>query len=1424
MKYKPLFWAFLLLPLSANAQIFNMNGAPIASCSGTFFDSGGSAGNYSNNQNLTTTICPDGTGASHVLLHFDSVLLSPGDQLCIYDGSTVLAPLLLCFGAPPPGQPVEVQASAANTGGCLTLTFISDAAGTEAGWSAGISCAPPCVIPAPMNVQLISMGNGSMTWSWSPVIGSSGFEVSVNGGPFLPANGGLSHTVSGLVPGNLVVLEIRPVAVNPGCSVESITVNHTYVNCIINTTLSTISPASCAGTATGTVVITTTGAIGPVQYFTDTIPTPFPNGNFTNFFPAGMHQVIALDSAGCRDTVTFTIQEPPPIDIAVTVTDANCFGDNSGEIQAMASGGTGTFTYAWQGCQGGPIMNGSTAIDLFAGCYAVTVTDGNGCTKVAQDTIGEPEMFIFSSTQDSVSCFGGKDGMATVFVSGAMPPYTFKWSNGDTSQTADNLMAAFHSVTITDAAGCQAVTLVQVLQPPQLFIDSISTVPISCFGSTNGSATVFAHGGVQPFNYLWSNMQTGPTASGLGPGIYSVTLTDNSGCTATGNTQLSNPAELILQVTLVKPETCAGACNGEIQLSVSSGQPPYSISWNAPSIPPDTSNPKDLCAGNYQVTVTDAKGCTKTTSATVLAASQINISLTPTPPLCTGDLNGRITAEGTGGTAPYQYSWNTGATGDIIQNLGCGIYTVTVTDALGCTSVATDTLPCPVLLQLDSIQVKPVRCFGEANGLARVFVQGGTGSLTYLWSDPNQQFAPAAQDLPPGTYTVTVTDVKGCSITASATVTEPPLLTASQMSTSVSCFNSANGSITLTINGGVQPYSILWNTMDSVPQLTGLSAGTYSVTITDANNCTLQPPPVQITEPTSPVTVTAMQTNRACFDDNNGAALATASGSNGSPFTFLWSNGATGPAPNNFLSGTYTVTATDPAGCTGTQTVTISQWDSIFTNIAFVLPTCNGFNDGQAAVNLVGGGAGNGVLDNYSFQWSVPGVGDTIYLDDLPGNQNYQLTVTDNAGCSATFSFFLGDQQPIVPNLGADSLTCFGTSDGSVTVINTQSVRPISGYQWSNGGTGLSIGNLSPGTYTVVATDTQGCTGSASATVFSPLPLVLELDVQGLVCNDDSNAVIQAVTTGGTTPYSFFWNIGSANSQIANLGPGTYTVLVTDFNGCTVLDSVQLSQPNPPQIEIETMSPVCFGNLDGLARLTVTGGASPYRYSLNGQAFSGSSIFLGLGAGTYTAAVLDALGCTTSVQFTLDQPPPVMVDLGPDLVITLGDSILIQPSVTDATGMPVYSWQSTLVDSFYCAVLPDCEAIWVSPVYSNTYMVTVTDENGCQNESSVLVEVEKPRGVYVPSGFSPNGDGNNDLLMVHGKSRQIRSVKVFRVFDRWGELVYEDLDFNVNDQQRGWDGNFRGDPCQTGVYVWYAEVEYLDGFEQSIRGNTTLIR
>ncbi len=1404
------------------AQVFNMNGAPIFSCSGTFFDAGGSAGDYPNNQNLHTTLCPDGVGNTQIALHFDSLVLGVGDTLCLLEGSTVLAPLIACYGGPVSVGSFTVKAAPANTSGCLTVTFSSDAQGTAAGWSASLQCVP-CVLPAPTNVQVVRMRNGNMHWRWDDVLGSTGFEVSVNGSAWFPASEPLGHVVGGLLPGDVVVLEIRPVSPNPNCSIQTISVNKTYVECTLALTLASVSDARCTATATGSALVVANGAIGPAQFFVVGHPTPFLDGNFTHFFAAGDYAVAVYDSVGCRDTVVFRIEEPPPLVVQTAMTAARCFADNSGVASASASGGTGAYAFRWQRCQGGPILNGTVVPDLFAGCYAVTVQDANGCTAVAQDTIAEPPPFAFSASQDSVRCHGEANGRATLSASGATPPYTFLWSNGDVGTTADSLKAGFHSVTVTDAIGCKAVTLVQVLQPPLLRFDSLQAVGVTCFGDSNGVASAIASGGNPPLTYLWSNQQTGASLTGLSAGTYTVVVTDRKGCTAAGTITVSTPPPLAVQKD-VQAERCVGQCDGTAVLTLSGGTAPLFLTWTTPGLPPGQTSVANLCPGTYRFVVSDVRNCSTIDSFIVAAAVPLLLTFNLQPPRCAGGFDGAIEVLAQGGAPPHQYEWGNGRTDNPLTGLACGTYSVTVSDARGCTQRSTATLSCPVPLIIDSIRTTPTSCFGGANGSARVFARGGTGALAFLWSDFNQQIAALALNLTAGEYAVTVSDANGCTLTATAVVAQPPPIQAALFSKPVTCFGGSDGEAWAVVSGGVPPYTYLWNTQKTDSLLTQLAAGLYALTITDANGCTVSPQPVMIAQSMAPLQVAVSATQRACYNGGGGAATAEATDGNGPPYTYAWSHQAFGPQVADLSVGTYTVTAADALGCTAVQTVQIDRWDSIVVSIALITPTCPNDRNGQASINRLEGGAGNGIRENYRLQWNIPGAGDTIYLNGLSSGQTLVLTVTDNAGCTAVFERRMDSLPPILPILQVDSISCAGLNNGAVRVVGVQSVRPIAGYRWSNSLISQSIIQLPPGTYTVTVTDVQGCTGTAYATLVEPTPLSATLQTEAIRCVGDRNGWVRALPSGGTPPYSFAWNTGAALSFLENLSEGTYTVTITDRNGCSSVFSADLLPPDPLTLEVQTTAPLCFGFANGRATLFAQGGLLPLRFRLNGGAFSGSPVFVGLKAGAYTAAVLDGRGCLTETSFVIDQPPPIELSITADTALVFGDSLLLQADAFNAVGGATFVWQSALADSVRCTDPPECSAVWATPPYSNVYTAIATDANGCTGSAKVRVHIEKPRGVHVPTAFSPNGDGANDRLVVHGKSRQIARIRLFRVYDRWGELVFEVRDFAPNDEAFGWDGLFQGQPAQTGVYTWYVELEYRDGYEERLQGNTTLVR
>jgi gliding motility-associated-like protein len=283
-----------------------------------------------------------------------------------------------------------------------------------------------------------------------------------------------------------------------------------------------------------------------------------------------------------------------------------------------------------------------------------------------------------------------------------------------------------------------------------------------------------------------------------------------------------------------------------------------------------------------------------------------------------------------------------------------------------------------------------------------------------------------------------------------------------------------------------------------------------------------------------------------------------------------------------------------------------------------------------------------------------------------------------------------------------------------------------------------------------------------------------------------------------------------------------YQLSLSDQNGCSFSDSVEIIQPESPLGGSTTKIDIgCYGDGGGEIWISGMGGTSPYRFALDAAAWNGSPKQIGLQAGIYIPRIQDKNGCEVDLSpVEILQRPPVQVDLGAAITINYGESAQLMAEVSGALEPVQYFWNAA--DSLWLSCL-DCPDPFVDDLeFGRWFELTIVDSLGCTATSRVLVNVEKTRKVFVPSGFSPNGDGANDLLLAHGQSTT--RVLDFQVYDRWGELVYEGGGFQLNDSNVGWDGTFRGQTASSGVYVWVLQVEYQDGVQETFRGSTTLIR
>ncbi|HNE28207.1 MAG TPA: gliding motility-associated C-terminal domain-containing protein, partial [Saprospiraceae bacterium] len=337
-------------------------------------------------------------------------------------------------------------------------------------------------------------------------------------------------------------------------------------------------------------------------------------------------------------------------------------------------------------------------------------------------------------------------------------------------------------------------------------------------------------------------------------------------------------------------------------------------------------------------------------------------------------------------------------------------------------------------------------------------------------------------------------------------------------------------------------------------------------------------------------------------------------------------------------------------------------------------------------------------------------------------------------------------------------------------------------------------------------------------------PPVLEVSftAQAVKCFGENTGAAASQVNGGVSPYTYLWENGQQTANASQLSAGFAQLLLTDKNGCQLLDSVEIKQPDSLLGgTTDKRDVICFGEQDGRIYIHGAGGTPPYRFALDNKPWNGSSTQIALKAGIYVPHILDANGCTAELPAVeIEQRDPVDLDLGPDITINLGQTTQLFAQIANAYGPVIYAWSPE--DSTWLSCL-DCPDPLVDTLYyANSFTLHVVDSLGCEAEDRITVLVEKPRRIFVPTGFTPNGDNENDFLFVHGQKSA--RVLTFRVYDRWGEMLYEATDFPVNDYSTGWDGNFRGNPVDPGVYIWTLEVEYLDKTREVFKGSTNLLR
>ena len=600
---------------------------------------------------------------------------------------------------------------------------------------------------------------------------------------------------------------------------------------------------------------------------------------------------------------------------------------------------------------------------------------------------------------DPISCNGETDATLRGTFSGGVAPYTVAYylygtevNSGTTStevNSVSNIPPGEYTVEATDATGATVTTSIEITEPDPLRVSDDGKVDIRCFGETTGSITVSGEGGTAPYSYLWSTGETTPTISGLDKGIYGITITDANGCTDARNFRIKGPiSELGITDISGQNLTCADSPTGSATVVAKGGTGAYTYAWSNGG---NTATVSNLAAGTYGVTVTDANGCTDvaqielTSPPALVATTAIDEAIT-----CDGNPSGAVSASGSAGTAPYTYAWSNGANTSAIDNLTAGTYTVTVTDANGCTAVSDVELVQPTSFTISAKKDADVQCNQGSDGAVSVSVDGD-GSYTYLWS--NGATEASLTNLTAGSYRVTVTGSGGCTASESVTVSQPSALAAvAYTDNNATCTGKADGAVSVFASRGSDAdpgFTYLWSNGSTEQFNMNVPAGTYDVTVTDDNGCTITAS-ATVTEPAGFTVETAVDANATCNGGADGAATATVVGSTGN-MTYAWSNGATTATATGLAAGDYTVTVSNASGCSATQTATITEPTALSGEFGLTLDY--GMNDGTAGITVTGG------TGDYTYAWDTDPVQTEALATGLTTG-TYTVTVTDANGCT----------------------------------------------------------------------------------------------------------------------------------------------------------------------------------------------------------------------------------------------------------------------------------------------------------------------------------------------------------------------------------------------------------------------------------------
>jgi hypothetical protein len=870
----------------------------------------------------------------------------------------------------------------------------------------------------------------------------------------------------------------------------------------------------CANSSDGLAVGSGAGGTPPYSYeWFDNSFTSFSINDTAFNLSAGSYYLEVTDANGCDTFSTVQVIAPQTaLSGSPQVFGVACKGDSTGMIVGDATGSWAPYKYYWIDNLGDTLRSTSykigrdTLSGLASGVYNLHVYDAQDCFVSYGISVGEPatSLSIDSiSVVQTIACYGDSDGIARMFVSGGMPNYTYMWDSGETGLIAQNLSSGYRHVSLTDDWGCTVMDSIYISENPEIQPSVNLVQTVSCYGLSDGIVTVSSTGGVGSHIFFWSTDPVGhtnnpDTVSLLAEGSYYVTTQDALGCEVLDSIYVSEPEPLIMQATALSWISCFGADDGLAYATGQGGNTPYTFTWSSNNQVGDTIN--TITPGTHIVTVVDERGCTANDTVYMyepdLLVIDIDTSLTIWP-YCIGVNSASLTSITSGGTAGYTYLWDDNSVAPQLtataSHLLAGIYTVTVTDARGCTASDTEDIDSTTNTMSSSINIlSNVSCFGGNDASVEAITLGAHAPYSYQWFGPNGFYSTTSSisSLYAETYSVTVSDTNNCTVNTSINLTEPAaLIFTSLASTDATCLGACDGTVDISLTGGTAPYTghaqnnntgnSLMNLLSGDSLFGGVCAGDYTISLSDAHGC----------------------------------------------------------------SSELLVGGNDQQTINALDTIEVAVNASLSISIF-----CNGDNTGEVVLD-------SSLYDmSYTYNWyeatdPSTSLGNTSQIINL-GAGSYVIEA-NYLGCIATDTMVLTEPNPINITGSITHLLCHGDSDGTVDISIAGGSPSSNGYTylWSNNEISEDISNLTSGSYTVTVTDSLFCESSKTFTVTQP-------DELEVTIVETSPFVLELSTvTGGTPGYTYTWNesgnnVGTGTSYVVSAN-GTYSLEATDANNCT---------------------------------------------------------------------------------------------------------------------------------------------------------------------------------------------------------------------------------------------------------------------------------